>query len=253
MSAVPNNVIALRLADPEYQAAQEPGGNPKRVQKHPATFQCTLCPKRFTRAYNLRSHLRTHTDERPFVCTVCGKAFARQHDRKRHEGLHSGEKKFVCKGDLKAGGQWGCGRRFARADALGRHFRSEAGRICIKPLLDEEMHERQRVWQEQRMQSMAQNMAAQQAVMGPYPPMDGGFALPASILAQYPALAQMNWQSNDVGNVEDELSGRSSFDASDYDDGDETGYVSGPGAGYGEGGLQQNFGDMGYNSDYGGR
>ncbi|OLN95890.1 C2H2 finger domain transcription factor crzA [Colletotrichum chlorophyti] len=196
-------------------------------------------------------------DERPFVCTVCGKAFARQHDRKRHEGLHSGEKKFVCKGDLKAGGQWGCGRRFARADALGRHFRSEAGRICIKPLLDEEMLDRQRAWQEQRMQQQnMQNMAAQSAMgMEPGYPMDasGQYMLPAALLAQYPALAQMNWSTGDASSgLEDDISGRSSFDASDYE-GDDGGYVSGPGTGFGEGGMGQNFGDVGYASDYGGR
>lgn len=65
------------------------GATEKRLQKHPASFQCTSCTKRFTREYNLRAHLRTHDGEPPFLCTTCGKAFAFQDDRKRHEALHN--------------------------------------------------------------------------------------------------------------------------------------------------------------------
>jgi hypothetical protein len=204
----------LDLANPERTPSN--GADSRRQQKHPATFQCTLCPKRFTRAYNLRSHLRTHTDERPFVCTVCGKAFARQHDRKRHEGLHSGEKKFVCRGTLQSTASWGCGRRFARADALGRHFRSEAGRVCIKPLLDEEAAERQKAWLEEQQQAqVAAGLVAPQPMMAqPHVDMMNNF-LPAALLQQYPALAGLDWNSLPQGPPPDEeaYSGRSSFDA----------------------------------------
>lgn len=183
----------LDLAYPERTPSNDTDS--RRAQKHSATLHCHLCPKRFTRAYNFRSHLRTHTDERPFVCTVCGKAYARQLDRKRHEGLHSGEKKFVCRGTLqgKSDQQWGCGRRFARADALGRHFRSEAGCVCLQPLLDEEAIK--------KMDTTAN-------------------FLPAALLQQHPALACIDWDAvpRELDGVVDEgyYSGRSSTVLSEY-------------------------------------
>ena len=183
-------ILDLERTPSNDRTQQWQQGQPKR----PLIFQCTLCPKRFTRAYNLRSHLRTHTDERPFVCTVCGKAFARQHDRKRHEGLHSGEKKFVCRGTLQSTANWGCGRRFGRADALGRHFRSEAGRVCIKPLLDKEAAERQKAWLEkqQQVQVAAGLVVPQPLLAQPHMNMMDNF-LPTAILQQYPALAGLDW------------------------------------------------------------
>jgi len=88
-----SQVAADDLLDSPFQYDIEEALRPGKIEqaqqtekmKDSVTFQCTLCPKKFTRAYNLRSHLRTHTDEKPFVCAVCGKAFARQHERKRHE------------------------------------------------------------------------------------------------------------------------------------------------------------------------
>jgi hypothetical protein len=121
-------------------AIQESSYAPRNLQKYPATYQCRICPKRFTRAFNLRSHMRTHENRRPFVCNTCGKDFTRQHDRKIHEATHVAAK-FVCKGELK-NGQWGCGRRFNRASNFGRHFRSAIGKVCIRPLLVEEAEKR---------------------------------------------------------------------------------------------------------------
>ncbi|KAG0019495.1 hypothetical protein BGZ80_005736 [Entomortierella chlamydospora] len=97
-------------------AASIPEGSPS----YPCTFPG--CEKVFARLYNLKSHSRTHTDERPFACSHCELAFSRNHDLKRHVRIHGGGKPFKCNG---------CGKSFSRLDALGRHRSNSKNRtVC---------------------------------------------------------------------------------------------------------------------------
>ncbi|KAJ3020380.1 UNVERIFIED_CONTAM: hypothetical protein HDU68_010216 [Siphonaria sp. JEL0065] len=52
----------------------------------PRRYLCSLCSKRFTRPSTLRTHMNSHTGERPFVCTApgCGWKFTVLSNLKRH-------------------------------------------------------------------------------------------------------------------------------------------------------------------------
>ncbi|CEN60095.1 Putative NSDC [Aspergillus calidoustus] len=106
--------------DPRRGLSLPSSGLNKAGQRSPSAkkHRCPYCATEFTRHHNLKSHLLTHSQEKPFVCQTCQSRFRRLHDLKRHTKLHTGERPHICPK---------CGRRFARGDALARHNKGQGG------------------------------------------------------------------------------------------------------------------------------
>ncbi|TPX36130.1 hypothetical protein SmJEL517_g01475 [Synchytrium microbalum] len=88
---------------------------------------CTVpgCGKKFTRRYNLKSHQRAHSNDRPFKCTYCMTSFSRTHDLRRHvKSLHTQQKPHQCPH---------CNLAFSRSDALKRHLKLVLERGGVVP------------------------------------------------------------------------------------------------------------------------
>ncbi|KAH7916271.1 hypothetical protein BJ138DRAFT_595855 [Hygrophoropsis aurantiaca] len=77
-------------------------------------WDCSLCPKSFTRKGDLARHEQLHSGIKPYLCEICGKSFAQHSGLKTHHNVHSKAKPYEC-------GIGNCKKSFGDPSSCTRH------------------------------------------------------------------------------------------------------------------------------------
>lgn len=110
-SASSSSAISMKLSSSDSSFAS----SLKSTCYNGKGFKCQICNRDFTQKGNLKTHLMTHSGERPYECQTCGKNFTQKGNLDTHLKIHTETKDHKC--------QY-CDRGFTQRGNLKTHIRS---------------------------------------------------------------------------------------------------------------------------------
>ncbi|XP_040047234.2 transcription factor E4F1 isoform X2 [Gasterosteus aculeatus] len=116
-----NKTVSLKVTDhsdgTEGSLSDNADSENKTVYKvtEEGRYICQLCDKTFKTTNILRTHMKTHSDQKNFSCDLCGTSFRTKGSLIRHNRRHTDERPYRC--TL-------CGQSFRESGALTRHLKA---------------------------------------------------------------------------------------------------------------------------------